>query len=389
MTSSASPDGEALDGGQAAQAGRASARAGAPPSSAGSARWAPPSCGDARPPDGAAAPRGAVCAPGSEFQPEAATSPDAPCAPGGESSYGAPRRFDPAFAAAPPAGAPALDAVHPAIPLAFFAAALGLTMGAFQPVLIATSLMGALACGALLRGGRAVARDLRWQLPLLVIVTLVNPVFAARGATELFRVGSFAFYGESLAYGAAMGGLLLATIAWFANAAAVLSADRVMTALGGRAPALALMLSMTLRLVPRFSRHGRAVADAQAACSRVAPAGKRQTIAAAVRQMSVLVGWSMEDCLETADSMRTRGWASGARRTAYRRQRFRTRDAVFMAVVLGLGALCVAVAVAAVGQFRFYPTLTPLAPWWGYVPYALFFFLPCVLIGGERLRWMR
>ena len=32
-------------------------------------------------------------------------------------------------------------------------------MGAFQPVLIATSLMGALACGALLRGGRAVARD--------------------------------------------------------------------------------------------------------------------------------------------------------------------------------------------------------------------------------------
>lgn len=121
----------------------------------------------------------------------------------------------------------------------------------------------------------------------------------------------------------------------------------------------------------------------------MAPAGKRQTIAAAVRQMSVLVGWSMEDCLETADSMRARGWASGARRTAYRRQRFRTRDAVFMAVVLGLGALCVAVAVAAVGQFRFYPTLTPLAPWWGYVPYALFFFLPCVLIGGERLRWMR
>lgn len=390
MTSSASPDGEALDGGQAAQAGKASARpACAPPSSAGSARWAPPSCGDARPPDGAAAPRGAACAPGSESRPGAATSPDAPCAPGGEPSYGAPRRFDPAFAAAPPAGAPALDAVHPAIPLAFFAAALGLTMGAFQPVLIATSLMGALACGALLRGGRAVARDLRWQLPLLVIVTLVNPVFAARGATELFRVGSFAFYGESLAYGAAMGGLLLATIAWFANAAAVLSADRVMTALGGRAPALALMLSMTLRLVPRFSRHGRAVADAQAACSRVAPAGKRQTIAAAVRQMSVLVGWSMEDCLETADSMRARGWASGARRTAYRRQRFRARDAVFMAVVLGLGALCVAVAVAAVGQFRFYPTLTPLAPWWGYVPYALFFFLPCVLIGGERLRWMR
>lgn len=291
--------------------------------------------------------------------------------------------------ASPPPGVPELDAVHPSVPLAFFAVALALTMGAFQPVLIGLSLAGALACGAVLRGGRAVARDLRWQLPLLVVVAVVNPLFAARGATELFRVGSFAFYGESLAYGAAMGALLMATIVWFANASVVLSADRVMTALGGRAPALALMLSMALRLVPRFNRRGRAIADAQAACSRVAPAGQRQTVAAAVRQMSVLVGWSMEDCLETADSMRARGWASGARRTSYQRQRFRTRDGILMAVVLGLGLLCAVLAVAAAGQFRFYPTLTPLSLWWGYVPYGLFFFLPCVLIGGERLRWMR
>mgnify|MGYP006972711904 CR=1 FL=1 len=54
-----------------------------------------------------------------------------------------------------------------------------------------------------------------------------------------------------------------------------------------------------------------------------------------------------------------------------------------------LGWASAAVAVAAVGSFRFYPTLTPLSWWWGYGPYALFFFLPCALIGGERLRWTR
>lgn len=317
-------------------------------------------------------------------------------APGAQRPRGARARCDDASGtsvapapAAPPAGAAVLDAVHPAVSLAFFAAALALTMAAFQPVLIGLSLAGALACGALLRGPRAVARELCWQVPLFLVIAVANPLFAAQGSTELARVGTFALYGESLAYGAAMGALLMATLLWFAAASAVLSADRVMTVLGGRAPALALMLSMALRLVPRFSRRGRAIADAQAACSKAAPRGRRAALSSGLRQMSVLVGWSMEDSLETADSMRARGWASGARRTTYQRQRFRGRDAALMAAVLGLAALSAAVAVAAVGSFRFYPTLTPLSWWWGYGPYALFFFLPCALIGGERLRWTR
>lgn len=101
------------------------------------------------------------------------------------------------------------------------------------------------------------------------------------------------------------------------------------------------------------------------------------------------MGWSMEDSLEMADAMRSRGWASGARRTTYRRWRFTLADGVVLGAVLALAALCGVCAFAAVTQFRFYPVLSTLVTWWGYAPYALFFFLPHLVLLGDHLRWMR
>ena len=52
-----------------------------------------------------------------------------------------------------------------------------------------------------------------------------------------------------------------------------------------------------------------------------------------LRTVTTLMGWSMENSLETADSMHCRGWGANRKRTTFRRNRFRTYDA------LALGAL--------------------------------------------------
>ena len=283
-------------------------------------------------------------------------------------------------------GIAAFATSHPAVPAIYAVLTLGLTMFSMQPVLIALSLAGGLAFGFAVRGPAATLGGLRWQLPLIVIIALVNPLFSASGSTELFRLGTRAVYLESLVYGACMGGMFVASVLWFEAAGAMLSYDKVMALLGNAAPVVALMISMCMRLIPQFMRRGRDILavqdaiDAGADGRDDAPSGARRSLfASRLRATSVLMGWGMEDSLERADAMRARGWGAAPRRTTYVRWRFGARDASAVAGLVAGGALACAIAVVATSQFTFYPALSALVPWWGYVLYAVWMLLPCVL----------
>ena len=195
---------------------------------------------------------------------------------------------------------------HPAVPALYIALTLGLTMFSMQPVLIALSLAGGLAYGFATRGAARTLGALRWQLPVILIIALVNPLFSASGSTELFRIGMRAVYLESMVYGLCMGGLFVASILWFEAAASMLEYDKVLALLGNAAPVIALMISMCMRLIPQFLRRGRTVLAVQDAID-VPGRAPADPVRSRLRASSVLMGWGMEDSLERADAMRSRG----------------------------------------------------------------------------------
>ena len=125
---------------------------------------------------------------------------------------------------------------------------------------------------------------------------------------------------------------------------------------------------------------------------RVAPRGVIQIVHGMVEHVGlslihIFMGWGMEDSLETAGAMKARGWGAAARRTTYARYRFRRFDAAALVFGGALALLAAAAAWAACAQFRFYPTIGGLAPWWNYLPYALFACLPLAITAKEHLRW--
>lgn len=301
------------------------------------------------------------------------------------------------------------DAFHPAVAAVYFVGVLAFTMAAFHPVYLGVSFVAALAYDVLLRGWRAVARSLIWQLPLVLIVALINPLFSSSGSTVLFRIGYRAVYLESVLYGAGMGVMLVAMIQWFANAACVLTSDKVMALTGRALPTVGLMTVMTMRLAPQFVRRGRAITDVRRACTAVGYASDEgssnaettrrspvffhrfaKTKASAqehLRASSVLMMWSMEDSLETADAMRSRGWGAARSRTTYARVRFRARDAAALTVVGALALVTAVFAVSVCEQFSFYPAVTPLQMHEGYVLFAVFMALPFFSELIDRARW--
>ena len=333
----------------------------------------------------------------------------------------------------PAAGASPFDLLHPAVAVVYFSALLVLAMTAMHPVYLALAWAGALSCRAGMHGWREAAGTLRWQLPVVAVIALANCLFVGSGSTVLLRIGVRAFYAEALFYGACSGLMLCCVLLVFQNASNVLTSDKVMAVLGRRLPTVSLMVSMTMRLVPQFAQRGDEIRNTARACTAAAgprdhPMGeleddeaapgtdkdgaeedemaedeageggvrrqrreakrrrRRGRIRESLRLITVLMGWGMEDSLETADAMKARGWGAAERRTTYQRYRFRRIDTMALIAVALLAVASAAAAWTAVGELSFYPVISGLAPWWSYAPFALFAFAPSILgalIGEE------
>ena len=106
--------------------------------------------------------------------------------------------------------------------------------------------------------------------------------------------------------------------------------------------ALSLVLSMTLRFVPLFRRQLEVVRQAQFCIGRDASCGSVwQRVRRAVTIFSIMVTWALENAIETADSMKSRGYGLRGR-TAFSIYRMEARDRYALAWLgfCGLYLLC-------------------------------------------------
>lgn len=214
----------------------------------------------------------------------------------------------------------AFSAYHPVVNFLYFALVLLFSMFLLHPLCLAVSLTGAVWYAVILRGKRAVWRSLRYILPVFVLAVGLNPLFNHTGDTVLcYLFSDNPLTWESVAYGFAAGTMLVSVLLWFQCYNAVMTSDKFIYLFGRRIPALSLVLSMALRFVPRFQVQLAAVTEAQKSIGRDISQGKGwQKVRNAVAVLSILVTWALENAMDTADSMKSRGYGLPGR-TAFSR----------------------------------------------------------------------
>ena len=105
-----------------------------------------------------------------------------------------------------------------------------------------------------------------------------------------------------------------------------MTSDKFVYLFGKLIPALSLILSMTLRFVPRFTAQIKVVTQAQRCVGRDVSTGTvLQRIKNGLTILSIVITWALENAIETADSMRSRGYGM-AGRTAFSIYRLQRRD---------------------------------------------------------------
>ena len=216
---------------------------------------------------------------------------------------------------------------HPTVDFLYFGLVLLFTMCFDHPLTRFVSLAGALAYDVYLNGKKATRFTLVYMLPMLLLTAILNPTFSHEGVTILwyFPNGNPLTL-ESILFGGAAALMLVAVVLWMACYSTVMTSDKFVYLFGRIIPALSLVLSMTLRFIPKFKTQMHAISESQRCVGRDVRNGTVfQRLKHGVTILSILLTWVLENAIETADSMRGRGYGLPGR-TAYSIYRFDDRD---------------------------------------------------------------
>ena len=250
----------------------------------------------------------------------------------------------------------AFSGFHPSVNLAFFAAALGLTMFIQQPVYLLISMISGCAYLLYLQGKKGFYRQVGYLVPILIMMAIMNPVFNHEGVTVLWYLpNDNPITLEAICFGLASAVMMGASIVWFNCCNTVFTSDKIIYLFGRVIPALSLMISMTLRFVPRFKNFLQSVLRTQQAMHK--PENTKEKLGQALAAFSATVSWAMEQSIVSADSMKSRGYGLFGR-TAFSIYIFEKRDGV---ALMMLCLLCVGTVVphlVGLMGWTYYPSMT-------------------------------
>ena len=266
----------------------------------------------------------------------------------------------------------------------YYLSVIGITMFSMDPLLITVSLVSSVLCCI----GVCDRRAHLFALAVFIVAAVLNPIFVHKGATVLFYVNDRPFTLEATVYGLVAAAMIAAALYRLRGMSAAFTSDKVLYLFGRVSPKLALMLSMSIRYVGLFRIRFRKIQDTQRALGLYDDGNLIDAVRGRARVLSVLITWTLENGIITAESMESRGYGS-CRRSSYAVYRIHTAD---IAVIL----LCVILdAVTVIGAINtridYYPKLgfELFTPWGiaGAAAFALLCFLPVIINVKEAVRW--
>ncbi len=284
-----------------------------------------------------------------------------------------------------------LSLYHPWVSFIYFVAVIAGTLLFIHPVFAAVSLCCAIFAAALINGRKSMMMTLGFGVPMFFFIALANPLFNHRGATILFYLFDNPVTLEAMIYGIVSAGMMFAAVVWFTCYNTVVTSDKFIYIFGRILPSVALIVSMTLSLIPRLMAQIKIIADSQRSIGLDWKSGSiKQRIRSGARVLSILVSWALEDAVITADSMRARGYGQ-QRRSTFSIFRFGKKDAKMLLLILVLFAVEIFAYISGRGTMEFYPAMVfPEIDWTDiiiYVSYIALGILPSVIQIKEDLKW--
>lgn len=268
---------------------------------------------------------------------------------------------------------------HPFVNLLYFIVVIGFSLALIHPLAQGISLVCAMTYEISIHGKKSVLFLIKYGLPMVLLTAFINPAFNHEGMTTLlyFPNGNPLTL-ESILYGLSAGIMLMTLLLWFASFHRVMTSDKFIYLFGKLIPALSLVLSMSLRFVPKFKRQMELVTEAQRSIGRDVSTGSIWSrLKTAVVIFSIMITWALENAIETADSMKSRGYGLKGR-TAFSIYRFEERDTYALIWIFCCGLFLLAGTMVLAFGFRYFPNIRYVSLNKTTIPFYVTYFALCI-----------
>ncbi len=281
---------------------------------------------------------------------------------------------------------------HPIVNFIYFVCVILFACFLMHPVTLVISLLAGFVYNIIPPKKSSIGKSFLTIIFSILIMAVINPLFNHRGVTIIayFPSGN-PLTMESVYYGLLAAIMIVSVILHFSVFNEVITSDKLIYLFGKIIPSLSLIFSMTLRFVPRFTHQLKEIAKAQKCVGRDASKGtiiKRAK--SGLKILSILVTWSLENSIETSDSMKARGYGLPGR-TAFSIYTFKKRDAIILTSILILSAYIITGSILGATEFVCFPYIkaAPVSLYAisVYAAYFLLFCIPMIIEFAEVIKW--
>ncbi len=249
---------------------------------------------------------------------------------------------------------------HPIVIFFYFSAVIFFTMFLNHPIFLIISLSISIIFLIKTIGFSEFKSKLLFITIFFIIISLANPIFVHKGATPLFFMNGNAFTLEALIYGVAFACLLISIIFWFNCFNKIVDSDKLIYLFSSFIPTIGLLISMILRFIPRFQNHLKKIIDINKIGDNPY---KSQSLLRRLKALfytfSILVTWAFENSIETANTMKARGYGL-KNRTTFHLYKFELRDTILLTTLIFLVILNIIFYFNLGLNFYYYPEIAEI-----------------------------
>lgn len=281
--------------------------------------------------------------------------------------------------------------LHPLPAFLYFAGVMLLAMLLLHPAFLAVSAVFLLLINVRYEPTGRMLRTLFLFLAFGLVLFVINPFVSQRGRHILFEWMDRPVTLEAVLYGLTMALSPLTIVLAFILYNRMVSHDKFLYLFASIWPKGSMITVMAMRFIPLFTRRlSQLTAVQQTKGVSLTSGPLRSRLSSGMKLLQILLTWSLEEALQTADSMKARGFGLG-RRSTYAAYSLDRRDYFITAWILFTLLFCIGTRLTGMGMLTIYPRMESLAmPRMEQLQLLVYFLLigtPLWVDGREWLRW--
>lgn len=279
---------------------------------------------------------------------------------------------------------------HPIGLFIYLISVIVITMFTINPIMLSIALAGGIMYILTVTNIKSFLKGIIYEIPFFILIVITNPLFSHNGVTPLFFLNGNPITLEAILYGLDIGIMILAVIYWCKTYNLVFNDEKFIYLFGKTIPKLSLVLSMALKYIPLLKKQYRKMSDARKYMGYCNSEDFFAKVKNKLTVFSMLITWSFETSLDTAMSMKIKGYGLKGR-THFHNFRFGYRDGILLILTILIDVIVFLGMTNKITQFYFYPSIAEgelnLFSVGVYGAFGILVFIPSFIEIKEKVKW--